>query len=649
MSNAQLTILLVEDNPADARLIQRFFAQRHGAGVRVEHAETLASALTLLSQDGGAFDVILLDLTLPDSESLGTLRAVEAHAPEMPVVVLSGLADEELALQAVREGAQDYLVKGHIDAELLTRSVRYAVERQRVEKDRDAARRALTASESRFQSFMDNSPAVAFMKDESGRYVYVNALYERLFHIRLDQLGGKTDRDVFAADVAARLREADTRVLEAGTAMEFTEEVPLDGELREWLTIKFPVWDEGKRLIAGIALDVTERRRAERALREADEQLKQAQKMEAEWQLASGVAHDFNNLLTAIRGYASLARHTLHEDHPALESLDQVEEAARQATGVAGALLTFARVSRSAKAPVPVAAAVESAVRLFRRMLPPAVRLSLDLSRGEGVWVEADDTQLQQVVINLALNARDAIGAGEGTISVWVAPAKALRKGGGPRPAGVCIHVKDTGSGMSREVEARIFEPFFTTKPRGRGTGLGLSVIHGIVHDHGGSISVETGPGRGSTFTVWLPVVPAPSGAAEKAPPEHSVIAGGSALLAEDNQLVRALLATMLSALGYEVVNAGTAEQALGAATREGQKLDLIVIDQNLPGGPGLELVGQLRQRGLATRAVVVTAASGTDQPLPQGTVLLRKPFQLADLRQAIAELYAPIGAETPA
>jgi two-component system, cell cycle sensor histidine kinase and response regulator CckA len=555
MPTRPLHILLVEDNQADARLFELLFSEREGSAVSVQCADTLAGALALLrgNRQGlteerpaqGApvpdsppsFDVVLLDLTLPDSEGLATLRTLRSdeRARDLPIVVLSGLANEDVALSAVREGAQDYLVKGRIDGELLGRAVRYAIERKRAQQDR---------------------------------------------------------------------------------------------------------------------------KQAEQALREADEQLRQSQKMEAVGQLASGVAHDFNNLLTAIRGYASLVRNTLGENHPALESLDQVEEASRQATGVAGALLTFARRTRAEKSPVNVAQAVESAARLFRRTLPPSIRLTVDTTRADDLWVAADSTQLQQVIINLALNAKDAItarddGKGSGTLSVEALPARAPRTrqlGARPKPTSVNIVVRDTGVGMTPDIKERIFEPFFTTKPRGRGTGLGLAVIHGIVQDHAGKVSVESTPGAGSTFTVTLPLTQAPAVQIEPRPEQPAFVPGGLALLAEDNQLVRGLLASMLAALGYEIAHASTAEQALKAAAGIDLPIDLLVVDQDLPGRGGALLLDDLRAAGHpSTRAVIVAPSNSTDEFTAPGVVLLRKPFQLADLQRAIALLDSHARTESPA
>jgi len=775
MQNTPLHILLVEDNPADARFIELLLTERHPTALVVERADTLGRALSILERAEGRFSVILLDLGLPDSNSIETLRAVSASGYSVPIVVLSGLADETLGIEAVREGAQDYLVKGRIDAELLARTVRYSIERHRVES-------ALRESESPNQRILDVVPGGVVEVNMQGQIESANTVAQRLLGLSLQELRRLNIRDftsclhedgspcsaedfpisrclttgtqqqpmtlgvpgragavfwaVYTAipmteprtgrqtgavvtflditehrrsDESLRASEARYRaVVEDQTELVcrfrpdgtrtfvneaccrffglsrdeliganlFDTVVPADreavrahiqsltrvgpaqvqeqrvfsgtGEVRwhQWFNRVVHVHDGHPVELQGLGRDITAQKLAEQALSESAEQLRHAQKLDAVGMLASGVAHDFNNLLTAIRGYASLARATLEDGHPALESLDQVEEASRQATGVAGALLTFARKARTEKLPVELAATVESAVRLFRRTLPLNLRLVIDTARAANLWVLADATQLQQVVMNLGLNARDA-SKREGLITIIVEPVLNNggahgRPAGGEAPTAVRMIVSDTGSGISPDIKARIFEPFFTTKPRGRGTGLGLAVIHGIVQDHGGTISVESQPDRGAIFTVVLPLVPPPPRSAEpRRSSETAPLTGGLALLVEHNHLVRGLLASMLSALGYEVVHATTGAEALERMGSTGPEFDLLVTAQNIPDGDTGSLIRNLAKQGHHTRTIIVSGADPTDEATDSDVVVLRKPFQLADLRRAIVTLLA--------
>ena len=386
-----------------------------------------------------------------------------------------------------------------------------------------------------------------------------------------------------------------------------------------------PCIHEGRAAVQVVVRDIAERRQME-------EDLRRAQKLQAVGQLASGVAHDFNNLLTAIFGFTSLARRTLGTNHPAHKSLERVEEAARQASGVTKALLTFSRNTPGEKRPVLLADAVHEAVRLLRRTLPAGVRLQTELDLPAPVWVDADPTQLQQVVLNLAINARDAMPRG-GRLSI------ALEPDAGEPPRTVRLVVSDTGVGMTPEVEARIFDPFFTTKPPEQGTGLGLPIVHGIVEDHRGTISVRTAPGKGSTFTVELPCVP-PAGEASKDAATHEVAMGRgeTVLLVEDHAYVRELIASMLTASGFGVVQTASGAGMLEALA-SGPRPHLLILDRGLPDGSGEAWVARARER-LGRVPVVMLVGVARDEEMPpagDATIILRKPFQLSDLMAAVA------------
>jgi PAS domain S-box-containing protein len=264
--------LLIEDNDGDARLIRERLAERADARVDLQRVKHLRDGLARLSAH--AYDVVLADLSLPDSQGFETFERVFEAAHDEPIVVLTGLDDEEIALRAMCRGAQDYLVKGRLNGELLIRSLRYAMERKQAE-------RRLRVSEARFKAFMDNSPAIAWMKDGHGRYSYVNASWERYFDRSLDQLTGKTDLDLWSPGVAQHLRETDERVLVTRNPLQQVEMIPdSSGTLRTWLTYKFPLQSAGDgALIGGMSMDLTEQERAKEALRESEERYRRLVEM----------------------------------------------------------------------------------------------------------------------------------------------------------------------------------------------------------------------------------------------------------------------------------------------------------------------------------------------------------------------------------
>jgi signal transduction histidine kinase/ActR/RegA family two-component response regulator len=408
-----------------------------------------------------------------------------------------------------------------------------------------------------------------------------------------------------------------------------------------------PFLKEERSLINAIAERlgrVIERRQAEEDRAALQKQLNQAQKMEAIGLLAGGVAHDFNNLLTVIRGNAGRVRGMLAADHQAQEALIVMEQAAQQATGVTRSLLTFSRELPVEKKPVDLCALVEDSTRLLRRMIPAAIELEVQIRREPPLWVSADQTQLQQVVLNLAINARDAMPDG-GTLRVAVAPAGepgAAELPGSSTSAAryALLEVADTGVGMPPETRERVFEPFFTTKERGQGTGLGLSVVHGIVEDHGGDIEVQSEVGRGSTFAVFLPCTQ-PDLLSEPSTPSAITPRGQGELilLAEDDAHVRGLIALTLESLGYRVLQASDGAAVLDMCDQHRQELRLFILDLDLPKRSGLDCLSQIRQRGMTTPVVAITGNVTVGRDIPDDkTVLMCKPFDMPELARIVWE-----------
>ncbi|UCC13581.1 MAG: response regulator [Gammaproteobacteria bacterium] len=362
-------------------------------------------------------------------------------------------------------------------------------------------------------------------------------------------------------------------------------------------------------------------------------ELLQSQKMEAVGRLASGIAHDFSNLITAIRGFATLARERLSPEHPARRSLARVEEAADQAQGVTRGLLTFSRKSASEKKPVDLVAQVQEDARWFRRVLPGTVRLNLDPGSQPEVWVLGDRGQIQQVLLNLVVNARDAMpDGGEVTIKIDTDPKTEHESE--PR---VTLSVTDTGAGMDPSVLQRAVEPFFTTKGSEAGTGLGLSVVHGIINDHGGSLRIDSLPGEGTEVKLSLPVVPAPVARDEGSSEEGNEVSGsGTVFLAQGHPYVRDILVTALEDAGFRVSPA-TSCPAFRSLYSDGDlRPDLIVLDNDLPDGCGVNCLEKIRAHGYAGPAIILAheLSPEVEGGLDADVMLLHKPVRVGDLRR---------------
>jgi PAS domain S-box-containing protein len=505
--------------------------------------------------------------------------------------------------------------------------------------ERREAAEALRRSEARFKAFMDHSPALAFVKDAASRYVYANRRWEAQFPEPRSDWAGKSDLDFFPPETAACFLASDRRVLESGGPVEAHEAgAAPTGETRHWLTFKFPLPDSPGPVIGGLALDVTEKVRLE-------EQLRQAQKMEAIGQLAGGVAHDFNNLLTVINGYSQMLAEGLGPDSAWRAVAEEVLRAGERAADLTRQLLAFSRKQMLRPQPLDLNAVLANGERLLRRLLPESVQLVTRLAPGLP-RVLVDPGQVEQVMLNLAVNARDAMpGGGRLTISTDVVRLDADRARAHPGLAAgphVRLAVADTGQGMDAATRARVFEPFFTTKEVGQGTGLGLATVYGIVKQSGGWVGVESERGRGTTFVILLPSAE-DGGTAEPLPARDSSLPGGTEtlLLVEDDEAVRGLGAMALRQAGYAVLEARHGVAALELLSGYGGPLDLVVTDLVMPQMSGQSLVGLLQRERPGVRVLFVSgysAASVADLP---GVVMsfLQKPFTPASLTAAVREV----------
>ncbi len=512
--------------------------------------------------------------------------------------------------------------------------------------DRKRAEQVLRERESRYRTFIDVTSDLVFLKDDSFRYIMSNKANNAFLGRPETDVIGFTDFDLMPDDAAAACRAGDQEALAKGINV-ISEETVGSGTYQ---TIKFPVpLSEGHVGVGGYVRDITERKKAEAEKEALQAQLYQSQKLEAIGQLAGGVAHDFNNLLTGILGNVAIMRSDLPTSDPLVANLVAVETAVRQAADLAKGLLTFSRRAVVAAAPLDMGEAVDTSLNLLKQSLPATMEIVRDAE--PGIWsVLADRSQIAQVILNLAVNARDAM-QGKGTLTIRirneVVDEDYVQNHAFAR-TGEFVHlsVADTGPGIPDEIREHLFEPFHTTKPAGSGTGLGLSIVYGAVKQAAGWVTADSPAGGGAVFDIFLPRCLEKPIAASAAlwPHVSGPICSGTVLVVEDEPVVAAVAQALLTRSGYTVLTAGNGASALRTLQEHQAMVDLILLDMTMPGMTTQEIVPALRALSPAVPILLTSGYASSEEVrrmLGDGTVqgFLGKPYQVRELVDEISRL----------
>ncbi|BAZ50892.1 multi-sensor hybrid histidine kinase [Nostoc sp. NIES-4103] len=757
MAGEVIKVLLVEDNPGDVFLLQEFLKEVTTARVELQPVERLSEALECLVND--SFDVMLLDLSLPDSQGMETFVRATHQAKATPIIVLTGIDDETLALRAMQEGAQDYLVKGQVTGDLLVRSMRYAIERQQVEN-------ALRQSEERFRVAFKNSPIFVFNQDKELRYTWV---YNSISGWTSEDMLGKHDFDLMPAKDAERLTAIKHSVLTSGIGTR--EEIsittpqgiryydltvePLRNELAEIVGItcasidiserqaalrdrqlaqekiseqaalldittdaiyvrdlenKILYWNKGAENLYGwkaheawgknasellynepspeieaallnvitkgkwqgeltkttktgkevlvssrwslvrnswskpksiltVDTDITDKKHLEA-------QLFRAQRLESIGTLASGIAHDLNNILTPILAGAQLLPLKFPDaDERTLHLLEILEINAKRGADLVKQVLSFARGVEGKHITLQIKHLIVEVAKILRETFPKSIEVCIDIPHE--LWmVSGDSTQLHQVLMNLCVNARDAMPNGGKLIiaaqNLFIDENYArmnVEANVGPY---IVISVSDTGVGISGEILDRIFEPFFTTKPVGQGTGLGLSTVIGIIKSHQGFVDVLSEVDRGTCFKVYLPAV----GGIEKHDIEDLLPHTGHGeliLVVEDEPSIQDITKTSLETHQYQTLIAGDGIEAIALYAKHADEISAVLIDLMLPSLDGLTAIRTLKK---INPEVKIVATSGLASREKLGaveeigvTTFLPKPYTVNELLLALQKV----------
>ncbi len=755
----KMKVLLVEDNQADARFLREAMKETGTERPHMVHVQRLSDALAKIDHE--PFDVILLDLSLPDAEGMETITRMQERASGVPIVVLTGLDDADVAMRALRQGAQDYLIKGQGDSHLLMRSMRYAIERKRGEE-------ALQKREEHYRSLIENALDIISILNEDGGIRYASPSVRRVlghepaelvgrslfsyvhpddvpaaqdllspkhdgasesvsreFRFRhkqgnwsaLEAAGkhfideaGKPGIIINARDVSERRRAEEELRLANETLRAVIDTSPLaiytldrDRKLRSWnpaaermfgwsapevigqplptilpeeqhdtlaqferilrgeetlrgvearrlrkdgSTLEVSIWTSPLRSATGeavgimaVVVDNTERKRLE-------EQLRLAQRMEAVGRLAGGVAHDFNNLLTIITGYTDLLLDRMHPGEPLRRQAEEIRKAASRAAALTNQLLAFSRKHVLQPKVVDLNEVVAELERMLRRLIGEDVNLVTWLD-SKGGCVKADPSQIEQVIVNLVVNAREAMPSGGRltieTKNVYLDEDYARTHVGVKPGPYVMLAVTDTGHGIDPNTLQHIFEPFFTTKKQ-KGTGLGLATVYGIVKQSGGHIWVYSEVGKGSSFKIYLPRVAEPASEHEAALlPAGLARSEETILIAEDEDTVRALVREILQNKGYRVLEARHGGEALELSERYKGRIHLLVTDVVMPQMSGRELSERIHNAHPDMKVLYISGYTDNVMVphgmLNEGAQFLQKPFAPEALARRVREM----------
>jgi two-component system cell cycle sensor histidine kinase/response regulator CckA len=632
-----LRVLVLEDREADAELMLHEL-RRAGfevSGQRVDTREAYRAALERVP------DVILADYRLPGLNAMQALAYLKERGLDIPFIVVSGTLGDELAAECVKSGATDYVLKDRMAR--LGQAVGQALEARKLREEKRHADDVLRDSEDRYRLVTENIADGVLLFDLEGHLVLANRSAELITGYSQEELRGRSILTLLTregAEIAHGRMEAARGGQEMSPLVEF-ELVQKDGR-RVLLEMHIAsVMKNG--LPVGrlaVARDITERRGLE-------DQLRQAQKMEGLGRLAGGIAHDFNNLLTAIGGRCYLILGRLAADDPLRRDLEIIQGAGERAGRLTHQLLAFSRKQILAPRVLDLNAMVTDIHPLLQRMIGEDVEVTMNLGSALG-RVKADLGQMEQVIINLAVNARDAMPQGGRltlqTTSVVLDEAYARIHADVEPGQYVILAVSDTGHGMNAETQARIFEPFFTTKEVGKGTGLGLATVYGIVKQTNGHIVVDSALDQGTTFKIYLPSV-------DRLPAMNSPGEAGGAtrrgsetvLLVEDDEGVRALAREILEVQGYTVLEASVPAEALRAGGANGVPIHLLLTDVVMPQMNGKQLADRLLSERPELKVIFMSGY--TDSAIVQHGVLepgvhfLHKPFTPAGLGSKVREV----------
>lgn len=624
MDNHPVRVLLVDDDEDDYILTRDFLSESQGTRFQVEWVSDWDCALDVMGKN--QHDIYLLDYRLGEHNGLELLQQAVAQGCRAPMILLTGQGDREIDIEAMKAGAADYLDKSQLRAPLLERSIRYAIERKRAEqKIREQA------------ALLDIATDAILVQNLQSQILFWNQGAQRMYGWKAEEVMGKNAHQLLCSDEnCLRLKEVQTLVALEGNWYGELQQVTQDGKAiiveSRWTLVQNE--HEQPTSILIVNTDITEKKQLEA-------QFLRAQRMESIGTLASGIAHDLNNVLAPILMSVQLLALKLH-DEQARQWLKILEDNARRGAELVKQVVSFARGVKGDRTLVQVRHIISEIRQIAKETFPKSIEVHTDLA--PDLWtVSADATQLHQVLMNLCVNARDALPDG-GILGIsaqnlFLNEQSARMNIDAKAGSYIVITISDTGTGIPPEILDRIFEPFFTTKEVGKGTGLGLSTVIGIVKSHGGFVNVLSKLGQGTKFEVYLPALketPIPISEDADMPGGH----GEVILVVDDEAAIRHITQTSLETYSYKVLTASDGIEALAVYAQHKEDINVVLIDMMMPVMDGPTTIRTLRRMNPQGKIVAVTGLVSDDK-LAQARDLgvqtfLYKPYTTKELLKTL-------------
>lgn len=654
-----LRILIVEDSEDDALLAVRLLEK---GDYRIEYEVVQTAERLEESLKEKHWDAVLSDYQMPRFNGFEALKIYKRSALDIPFIIISGTIGEEIAVECMKAGADDYLMKGHLTRLLpaVERGLREA--KNRAERKRLEIEQKQSESELRFRNIILSTQQEVsidgiLVVDDAGRLLSFNRNFINMWNIPPEVIDTKSD-DLALQSILSNLGEPEAYLRRVKFIYGRKQDTSRDEiALNDGRTIdrySAPMIDpEGKyHGRVWFFRDITDRKRAEEEIKRTDakrfeleRELIQSQKLESLGTLASGIAHDFNNILAIILGYASLGEQGALTHQPELiKCFETISLASRRGALLVSQLLTFARKTETVFRPTDINALIAELTTLFGETFPKTIDISTDLQKNIPEIV-ADATQLHQVFMNLCVNARDAMPDG-GTIKIeTMVRDHAAVKSKFPKAAArryLTISISDTGGGMDETTKRKIFDPFFTTKDPGKGTGLGLALVHSIIENHHGMIDVESELGKGTAFHLFLPIEDLPIEIKDPSITALVDSSGGTetVLLIEDEALIMNMVRAILIEKGYTVLLAKDGEEGLAMYSRHRKEIVAVLLDFGMPKLRGDVVATRIKSLDPEARIILI---SGFFDPEVRAnmarigvTQLIQKPFAFAELTSCL-------------